>query len=201
MKTGMSTLIIVGLMANIGPTIVSFAVPKPQDETDIKEQLETYRLLNKYKPIIMMMYVMNMIVDFVVCTVTMITLRRSIKKVTTRTAKFLRQYAILCVEGMALPFVASIAAMIMHQAGPGQSSLDVSAIWPMHKLALVSLFCLLLNRDTFREKLYATPHISFELCAPVTPIQGSIRVDSQVETAIYKDDYRPKNSANRPLGF
>lgn len=29
------------------PTIVSFAVPKPQDETDIKEQLETYRLLNK----------------------------------------------------------------------------------------------------------------------------------------------------------
>jgi hypothetical protein len=39
-----------------------------------------------------------------------------------RTAKFLRQYAILCVEGMALPFVASIAAMIMHQAGPGQVS-------------------------------------------------------------------------------
>lgn len=95
----------------------------------------------------------------------------------------------------------------------------------MHKLALVSLFCLLLkyvyrlirqlaalslrlmmlcaifSRDTFREKLYATPHISFELCAPVTPIQGSIRVDSQVETAIFKDDYRPKNTANRPLGF
>jgi hypothetical protein len=29
------------------PTIVSFAVPKPQDVVDIKEQLETYRLLNK----------------------------------------------------------------------------------------------------------------------------------------------------------
>jgi hypothetical protein len=43
----------------------------------------------QYKPIIMMMYVMNMIVDFVVCTVTMITLRRSIKKVTTRWEKFL----------------------------------------------------------------------------------------------------------------